>query len=657
MKKTGILYVAMLFFVSCVSSTTVSTTPSPQQKKTQQKQALKDRIQTIRTEQNHRIDSLIAAEDTRLQKDKNGNIIRPNWVSNSGTPLYYSTNKRSARKAIKANALSNSGALGLNLNGEGIHMGIWDAGHIFTAHDEFTGESAFFEQQVTIEIADSTTADVRDSHPTAVASIVIAKGFLDNEKYDATGIAPQLEKVYSYDWDNDIFEIFEQLQIFDNTNFILSNHSYGIPLLDDNNMLILESEEVGGYSLWSSILDELTHVYPNYLHVLAAGNDGRKSYPSQTVESLDQLTGSTTAKNVLTVGSFSMDDNSENFTATNFSSAGPTNDFRIKPEICAVGQNLRVAYWDENNPETTDDYIATSGTSFAAPGAAAAVALLQQLHKQTHTVFMRGATAKALLCHTADDISQWGEIDITGPDVKTGYGAINLEKAAAIIQKDVTETNTIVTFNLNENETETLYFQVLEQGALTATLSWYDPHAEEDAANTLVNDLDLRIIQDNTTYFPWKLPTNAQQAVAVLGDNSADNLEQIKISENLGGAYAIQVSHKGTLRNRSQEASLILSGPGIIIETAKELENIQKDGFLVSPVPARETLTITALKNDIAFQTVRLFNLNGSEVAQKGKASFSRTPMQLDINNLTTGSYILVIETPNGKVSKNIIIR
>ena len=182
MKKIGILYVAMLFFVSCVSSTTVSTTPSPQQKKTQQKQALKDRIQTIRTEQNQRIDSLIAAEDTRLQKDKNGNIIRPNWVSDSGTPLYYSTNKRSARKAIKANALSNSGALGLNLNGEGIHMGIWDAGHIFAAHDEFTGESAFFEQQVAIEIADSTTADVRDSHPTAVASIVIAKGFLDNEK-------------------------------------------------------------------------------------------------------------------------------------------------------------------------------------------------------------------------------------------------------------------------------------------------------------------------------------------------------------------------------------------------------------------------------------------------------------------------------------------
>ena len=657
MKKTFALYVTMLLFMSCVSSTAVSTTPTPQEKKAQQKQALKNRIQTTKAEQNQRIDSLIAAKDTRLQKDKNGNIIRPNWVSDSGTPLYYSTNKRSARKAIKADALAASSTLGLNINGEGIHMGIWDAGHIFAAHDEFTGGAAFFGHQVAIEIADSTAADVRDFHPTAVASIVIAKGLLDNENYDVTGISPELEKVYSYDWDNDVYEIFEQLQINNNTDFILSNHSYGIPLLDDNNQLILESNEVGSYSLWSSILDEIAYVYPNYLHVLAAGNDGNKSYPGQSVNGLDQLTGSTTAKNVLSVASFSMDDNSENLTTSGFSSAGPTNDFRIKPEISAAGQLLGAAYWDENNPETTNDYIATSGTSFAAPGAAAAVALLQQLHKQTHNIFMRGATAKALLCHTADDIAQWGALDITGPDVKTGYGAINLEKAAAIIEKDVTETNTIVTFNLNENATKTLYFQVWDVGTLTATLSWYDPHAEEDAANTLVNDLDLRIIQDNTTYFPWKLPTDAQQAVAVLGDNSADNLEQIKVSENLGGAYTIEVSHKGTLRNGSQEASLILSGPGISIATAQELENIRKDGFLVSPVPARESLTITALKNNLMFQTVRLFSLNGSEVASKSKTSFSKTPMRLNVSNLSAGSYILIIETPNTKVSKNVIIR
>ena len=143
-KKKLVFFIALLFFVSCVSSTSVTTASTPREKKAQQKQALKDRLQATMVEQNRLIDSLIAAKDTRLKKDKDGNYIRPNWVSAKGKPLYYSTNKRSARKAIKANALVAGGALGLNLNGKGIHMGIWDAGHIFTNHNEFNGGGGFF---------------------------------------------------------------------------------------------------------------------------------------------------------------------------------------------------------------------------------------------------------------------------------------------------------------------------------------------------------------------------------------------------------------------------------------------------------------------------------------------------------------------------------
>ena len=643
---------------SCVSSSGVTKAPTPQEKEVQQKQALKARITATMAEQNRRIDSLIAVNDKRLQKDKNGNYIRPNWVSASGTPLYYSANKRSARKSIKADALNSGGALGVDLNGEGIHIGIWDDGHIFAGHNEFTGGADFFGYQVPIEIADADEADIRDGHPTAVASIVIAKGVLDSDTYDITGISPQLAKVYSYDWKSDVYEIFEQLQTNSNTDFILSNHSYGIPILDDNNELILEVEEIGGYSEWSSFIDEITYAYPNYLHVVAGGNDGYKSYPSQSVGGLDQLTGSTTAKNALTVGSFSMDNNSENITATEFSSAGPTNDYRIKPEICAAGQALGTATWDENNPEDTDEYTVTSGTSFAAPGTAAGVALLQQLYKQTHNAFMRGATAKALLCHTADDITQWGTQDITGPDVKTGYGAVNLEKASALIQNDVIESNTIVEFELDENDTKKLYFHVHGEGILTATLSWYDPHATENTSTTLINDLDLRILQESSTYFPWKLPVDAQQTVAVLGDNSRDNLEQIKISENLDGIYEVEVSHKGVLHNGSQEASLIISGPGFIsMLTPDELDTIGTNGFLITPIPAKDFLSVIVIKNDTLFRTVRLLNLQGSEVATFYKSSFTRTPLRFDTSYVPTGSYILAIETQNETVFKNVIIR
>ena len=655
MKKKLALYVSLLFIVSCVSSTAVSTNSTPQEKRATQKQALNERMQHTMAEQNRRIDSLIAAKDKRLQKDSNGNFIRPNWVSASGIPLYYSTNKRSARKAIKADALDYGGKLRLSLKGEGIQMGIWDAGHIFANHDEFTGGADFAGYQVPIEIADSTAAYIWGGHPTAVASIVIAKGVLDNDKYDIRGVSPQLAKVYSYDWESDVFEIFEQLQTNNNTDFILSNHSYGYPLTDSNGEPIPD-EFIGNYSLWSSLIDEITFTYPYYLHVAAGGNDGNKSYPSQSVVGLDQLTGSTTAKNVLTVGSFSMDDNSKNITPTGFSSAGPTNDFRIKPEICAAGQYLGAAAWDQSNPEATGSYIAISGTSFAAPGAAAGVALLQQLHKKTHNTFMRGATAKALLCHTADDILQWGELDITGPDTKTGYGAINLEKAATVIQKDVSENNTIVEFQLNENTTKTLYFKTFEEGTLTATLSWYDPHAPENATITLVNDLDLRIQQESTTFFPWKLPTDAQQAVAVLGDNSVDNLEQIKISNNLGGVYKIEVSHKNSLQYGSQEASLIITGPGLVVTSLAAVRNLNEHDFLISPMPANDFFTVATLDNTLPFRNVVLLTLKGSQITQVKKESFSLKPIRLDVGFLPRGAYVVAIETPFGSVFKRVII-
>lgn len=638
-----------------MSSTAVSTTSTPQEKEASKKQALKARITATMAKQNRIIDSLIAAKDPRLKKDKNGAIIRPNWVSETGMPLYYSTNQRSARKGNKANALGNGGSLGLNLNGQGIHIGVWDAGHVFASHDEFTGGTDYFGEVVPIAISDTTAADIWHGHPTNVTSIIIAKGILESENYDITGLAPKLGQIYSYDWNNDVTEIFDQLQTDNNPDFILSNHSYGYPLLDQNDEPIPD-QYIGDYSAWSSILDQIAYAYPYYLHVVAGGNDGNISYPTQEKTGLDQLTGSTTAKNVLTVGSFSMDDNNTNITPTGFSSAGPTNDFRIKPELCAAGQWLGVAHWDIENPESTNAYRVSSGTSFAAPGAAGGVALLQQLYVEKFGAYMRGATAKAILCHTADDITEWNGEDITGPDVKTGYGAMNLENAAELILKNDENKNTITEFELTEGQTKTLYFQSLDVGKLVASLSWFDPHAESEATNTLINDLDLRITQENTTYLPWKLPTDVQQTTAVLGDNNADNLEQITISEGLGGVYKITVSHKGTLQDGSQRASLIISGPGVVVTSMEAFEEVNKDGFLVSPMPANTMLTINVLENNVTFNKIRLLDMIGREILSVKKASFSRASMEVDVSSVSKGTYILAINTSQKTLFRTIMI-
>ena len=667
MKKKILLLIGLLLVVSCVTSTTVNNKTKAQDDKALQKQALKERIQSRMAAQNRRIDSLIAVKDKRLRKDKDGNFIRPNRVTPSGKPLYYETyHGRSHRKAIKADVVGTGGRAGYNLTGAGIHIGVWDGGHVFAAHDEFTGGPDYFGPSVSIEISDAPTADIWSSHPTSVTSIMVAKGLYHKDNYDITGIAPRVAKIYSYDWDNDLFEIFEQLQLRANPDFILSNHSYGYPLVDNNNETI-PNQYIGDYSDWSALLDEFAYVYPTYLHVLAAGNDGRKSYPEQQVPGLDQLTGSTSAKNVLTVGSFSMNDTVTNKGATDFSSAGPTNDFRIKPEVCGPGENLGVAAWAQDEPTATDRYRASSGTSFASPAVAGGVALLQQLHKSTFDTYMDGAAMKALLCHTADDITDWEGQDITGPDVKTGYGAVNLEKAALLIEKDEKETLTIHAFELDQGETETLYFQTTAVGEfLTATLSWYDPPAAFYASNTLINDLDLRITQEDTTYLPWALPTTAQQAVAVLGDNTRDNLEKVVVSEPLGGRYKITISHKGSLQrinqageleNTTQRGALVVTGPGIFSKSERELDQFSAvNNFLVAPIPAKENFTVSALNNNIPYKDVKILNLNGKEVLRKTRTHFSLSSTTVDISILTTGTYILGIETETGTIFRQILI-
>ena len=201
---------------------------------------------------------------------------------------------------------------------------------------------------------------------------------------------------------------------------------------------------------------------------------------------------------------------------------------------------------------------------------------------------------------------------------------------------------------------------------MSATLSWYDPPAAFYASNTLINDLDLRITQEDKSYLPWALPTTAQQAVAVLGDNTRDNLEKVVVSDPLGGRYKITVSHKGSLQrinqagefeNTTQKGALVVTGPGIFSKSEQELDQFSTvNNFLVAPIPAKENFTVSALNNNIPFKSLKILSLNGKEVLSKTRTHFSLSSTTVAISLLTTGTYILGIETETGTIFRQIII-
>ena len=98
----------------------------------------------------------------------------------------------------------------------------------------------------------------------------------------------------------------------------------------------------------------------------------------------------------------------------NFSSEGPTDDFRIKPDIAGNGVSVYSTYDNSNTA-----YNSISGTSMASPNIAGSLVLLQQHYNNLNNSFMKAATLKGLALHTADDAG------FSGPDAIFGWGLMD----------------------------------------------------------------------------------------------------------------------------------------------------------------------------------------------------------------------------------------
>lgn len=118
---------------------------------------------------------------------------------------------------------------------------------------------------------------------------------------------------------------------------------------------------------------------------------------------------------VLALGALS----TNNDAMAGFSSRGPTFDARIKPDVSAPGQQIRVA--DYQNPS---GYKALSGTSFATPLTAGVAGLLLQAHptwtnRQLRDAILYTATAKGS----------------TTPNNDFGFGVVNGASAVSYVPK------------------------------------------------------------------------------------------------------------------------------------------------------------------------------------------------------------------------------
>lgn len=554
-----------------------------------------------------------------------------------GKPVYISNSNRSSGFAVNVHKLYPSGSLNLNLTGLGMKVGVWDGGWVFANHQEFMVDGV---SKVSTPDNPFPSPNQGDSHATHVAGTVAAKGVNTN----ARGMAYDAQLI-SYNWTDDLTEVTTEAS---QNGLLISNHSYGIPVLNNDGTQNAPTWLMGCYNTTASLWDQLAFSNPYYLTVASAGNSGQDNYNGGLAPGFDKLTGNKNSKNSLIIANANPTVNVITGAITSVfmnpsSSQGPTDDGRIKPDIAADGTNVF-----STGTSSSTAYTTLTGTSMAAPSVAGTLLLLQQHHFNLKNSYMLSSTLRGLVCHTATEIG----FDV-GPNPISGWGLLNAEKSAQLLSKSVQTNPTAILEERSMANNQTYSFNVVvsEPSTLIASISWTDPAGapQNNVLNStipaLVNNLDLRVFKDGVEYLPWKFDLTNLNA-PIKGDNNVDNFEKIQI-DNALGTYTIQVSHKGQLTN-AQVYSLIVDGFNQSLST--NVFNPDSD-LVLYPNPAVNSVNIKTSLNIMSYE---IYDLNGRKVLSSSQLN-SQSNFSIDVSVLDKGFYQVFLSDGVNVYSKKLI--
>jgi hypothetical protein len=567
------------------------------------------------------------------REDGSANLLLE--ITPEGEAFYVSPNNVSGAHTVNVDDLwpfykDSNGTTGYSLDGTGQTIGLWDpSGSVLTTHYEFGG-------RIIQSDFDSPPSPIAQ-HATWMAGTLASTGengwvlFPDETFFNvgkqSTGAAFNAN-VNAYD----TADITDELYAEFGAGTQLTTHSYGITSgwsFDgsswywNGSFVTPEDWKFGAYvgsagGIAPRQLDSFSYDAPNTLLVFSAGDDrgegpGAPLWTDGDDGGYDSLNPSACAKDVLTVGGvYDIQGNyagPSSVVSAEFSSMGPTDDGRIKPDV--VAQAVRTGT-GTSNPHgfvgfvTTDSGSdeaftlgepAVSGTSFAAPTVCGGLALVMQKRSIDRPEWVNNgypvlsSTLRGLAIHTADQAGP-----SAGPSYMFGYGLFDAAAAAILVHQDATSGDNpagngpkpfVKEVELDNTTATYIQFKMHAVDSATplkATICWTDKEgpaqttgAIDEKGKRLVNDLDLRIYPPGTTTFdpnassafkPWILNPDLDNKTAAVrgqaattGDDSTNNVEQVVVSNpGTSGDYIVRVTYKGTLVNGYQWVSILLSG-------------------------------------------------------------------------------------------------
>jgi len=529
----------------------------------------------------------------------NADILQ--WAEEGPPPI--ELHNDGSRAALNVNAVQ---AAPYNLTGQGVQIGQWELG----APQNHTD---FGTRRLGAQTGSGAAHDIE--HATHVAGTMLGDGSVSGGTYRGMATGAQF---YFYDTAGHPGEYNAAI----NTDGIdLSQNSWGYGVDNTN------CADYGNYTAEVSTLDGIvTGSQGRRIPIVySSGNDrndgdcGQSVVPPfLTVNDYGTLPPNSTGKNTIVVGGTNSNDDS----ITLFSSIGPTDDGRVKPDVVAPGcENDRIDLGQPGRNDAipgqtiwstipTNTYGGDCGTSMAAPAVSGIVSMLIEQYRTTYGSDPLPSSMKAALIHTATDLPN------PGPDYVFGYGLVNAQAAAdAVIAREIQEDS------VANGDTDTFLVGVTRcQATLRVTLVWDDPAAAANADPALVNDLDLVVTDPNGgIHRPWVLDHTNPDITATTGVDNLNNVEQVVVPTPEDGIYVVTISGTNVPEGPQPFSLAINQPPPISINsTADTSDGCPGDGICAAgtcAVPTPGTCTLRAAieeANATALDTMINFNIPGA---------------------------------------------
>ncbi|MBI5383688.1 MAG: S8 family serine peptidase [Verrucomicrobia bacterium] len=303
-------------------------------------------------------------------------------------------------------------------------------------------------------------------------------------------------------------------------------------------------------------------------------------------------------------------------TMADFSSRGPCEDGRIKPDVVAPGTwiaSLRSVYANDENAwwPISDNYMYQGGTSQAGPHASGAAAVFVQFYRATHTnATPSPALVKAALINSATDMDDSQDTD-AAPNMDEGWGRIDLPALIASTRNyEFLDQTALLT---NGQIYERTLVVAGPQEPLKITLAYTDVPGLPAAVPALVNDLDLEVLSPDGHIYRGNQFQDGESLPDLPGPDAINNVEGVQLYAPVPGEYTVRVRASRIAQDARQDTpgvvdqdfalviSAVVAAPGVGLVT------FDKPAYRVP-----DTITLRLVDYDLAGQAMMAVSLRST---------------------------------------------